>query len=103
MGCRLADEEIAAKGVQDMHASSAAAVNSVAATLPRKIQWVIAKGEVLGWIEELPEDVVADIPVSQWEIRSLTLRWGGAPQAGTRYSAPAAAGSWRGMQDRRRR
>ncbi len=61
------------KGVQDMHASGAQATNKAAATLLRKLQWVIAKGEVLGWIEQLPEDAIADIPVSQWEIRSLTL------------------------------
>jgi len=66
-------KKMVSKGVQDMHASGAQATNKAAATLLRKLQWVIAKGEVLGWIEQLPEDAIADIPVSQWEIRSLTL------------------------------
>lgn len=73
MGCRMAFEKNVDNAVKDMEQSGSEAVNTAASTLLRKLQWVIAKGEVLGWIEELPEDVVADIPVSQWEIRSLTL------------------------------
>ncbi|KRG84310.1 hypothetical protein H7691_08495 [Stenotrophomonas sp. CW117] len=67
-------KKMVATGVQDMQLSGAETTNKAAATLLRKLQWVIARGEVLGWIEQLPEEVVTDIPVSQWEIKPMPLR-----------------------------
>src|SRR5690606_18747601 len=65
-------KKMMSKGVQDMQLSGAEATSKAAATLLRKLQWVIATGEVLGWIEELPEEAVADMQVRQWKTRTVT-------------------------------